>query len=188
MEVYTHLMCAMREVHSCNVHPRLDHFLQFLHRPAGRSCMDKLTSESNIGFVIGQDMRCISNSIWKCLTNGADDASVARDSGFGVDVEQTHVLDESVGHGSVELLGLHNGRAGFLCLHHGWICVCGEMSCEDREKNKLATSHIQQEFTPSCSCFYPLHVELVFIIYIKQRKSVERHSDSLRRINMPSED
>lgn len=30
-------MCAMREVHSCNVHPSLDHFLGHLHRPGGRS-------------------------------------------------------------------------------------------------------------------------------------------------------
>ena len=37
---FAHLVCAMREVHSCNVHPRLDHFLGSLHSTGGRSCIE----------------------------------------------------------------------------------------------------------------------------------------------------
>lgn len=48
------------------------------------------------------------------LTNCADDASVARHSRFRVDVQQTHVLDESIGHGSVHLLGVDDGRTHIL--------------------------------------------------------------------------
>lgn len=33
---FTHLMCTMRKVHPCNVHPSLDHFLGHLHRSRGR--------------------------------------------------------------------------------------------------------------------------------------------------------
>lgn len=53
-------------------------------------------------------------------TNGADDASVACGGGFGVDVKQAHVFQESVSHGSVKLLLLNEGRAHvWLCLRHG---------------------------------------------------------------------
>lgn len=34
----THLMCAMGEVQTSNVHSRLDHLLQYLHRTGGGSC------------------------------------------------------------------------------------------------------------------------------------------------------
>lgn len=44
-------------------------------------------------------------------TDGADDAGVACGGGFRVDVQQAHVFQESVGHGSVELLMLNEGRA-----------------------------------------------------------------------------
>ena len=45
------------------------------------------------------------------LTDGADDASVASGGGLRVDVQQAHVLQEGVGHGSAELLRLDEGGA-----------------------------------------------------------------------------
>ncbi len=48
------------------------------------------------------------------LTDGADDSSVAGNGGLWVDVQQTQVLQEGVGHGSVELLRLDEGRAHIL--------------------------------------------------------------------------
>lgn len=64
-------------------------------------------------------------ALGKCLTDCADDASVARHGGFRVDVQQTHVLNEGVRHGSMELLGVDDGRACILCLQHDWIGVSG---------------------------------------------------------------
>lgn len=49
-----------------------------------------------------------------CLTNCADDARVARHSRFRVNVQQAHVLNESLGHGSMQLLGMDDGRAHIL--------------------------------------------------------------------------
>lgn len=46
-----------------------------------------------------------------CLTDCADDASVARHSRFRVNVQQAHVLNEGVRHGSMHLLGVDDGRA-----------------------------------------------------------------------------
>lgn len=48
------------------------------------------------------------------LTDCADDAGVARHSGFRVDVQQAHVLNESVCHGSMKLLGVDDGGAHIL--------------------------------------------------------------------------
>lgn len=48
------------------------------------------------------------------LTNCADDAGVARHSRLGVDVQQAHVLDEGVRHGSMKLLGVDDGRSHIL--------------------------------------------------------------------------
>lgn len=48
------------------------------------------------------------------LTDRADDASVARHSRFGVNVQQAHVLDERVSHGSRHLLHVDDGRTCFL--------------------------------------------------------------------------
>lgn len=50
------------------------------------------------------------------LTDCADDASVARHSRFRVDVQQAHVLDESVRHRSVHLLRVDDGGTHILCL------------------------------------------------------------------------
>lgn len=54
-------------------------------------------------------------------TDGADDAGVAGGGGLRVDVQQAHVLQEGVGHGSVQLLRLDEGRAQVLSLgvRHG---------------------------------------------------------------------
>ncbi len=49
--------------------------------------------------------------LFTSLTDCADDAGVARHSGFGVDVQQAQVLDEGVRHGSMQLLGVDDGRA-----------------------------------------------------------------------------
>lgn len=56
-------------------------------------------------------------------TDCADDAGVARHGGLGVDVQQTHVLDQSVRHGSLHLLGVQDGRAAIFWLRHDWIRV-----------------------------------------------------------------
>lgn len=53
------------------------------------------------------------------LTDGADDPGVAGDGGLRVDVQQTHVLQEGVGHGSVELLRLDEGRSHILSFSVG---------------------------------------------------------------------
>lgn len=44
-------------------------------------------------------------------TNGTDDPRVACSGGFRVNVKQAHMFQEAVGHGSIELLGLDEGRA-----------------------------------------------------------------------------
>lgn len=49
-------------------------------------------------------------------TNGADDASVASSGGLRVDVQEAHVLQEGVGHCSIQLLCLDEGRAQVLSL------------------------------------------------------------------------
>lgn len=36
---WTHFVCAVREVHSCNVHPSFDHFLGLLHGSGNGSCV-----------------------------------------------------------------------------------------------------------------------------------------------------
>ena len=43
-----------------------------------------------------------------CLTNGADDASVTGHSWWRVDVQQSQMLKESVCHGSMHLLVVHD--------------------------------------------------------------------------------
>lgn len=48
------------------------------------------------------------------LTDCADDASVTRHGRFRVDVQQAHVLNESVCHGSMQLLGVDDGRPHIL--------------------------------------------------------------------------
>lgn len=49
------------------------------------------------------------DSLEKCLTDCADDASVARHGRVRVDVKKTHVLNKVVGHGSMQLLAVHDG-------------------------------------------------------------------------------
>lgn len=114
-------MCAVREVHSCNVHPSLDHFLGHLHRSRGRSYITKpkvqqlyvtFLKSFNLSYIKifgGFTIKAIKHVIEKCLTNCADDASVARHGGFRVDVQQTHVFNEGVCHGSMQLLGMDDG-------------------------------------------------------------------------------
>lgn len=47
-------------------------------------------------------------------TDCADDAGVARHSRFRVNVQQAHVLNEGIRHGSMQLLGVDDGRARVL--------------------------------------------------------------------------
>lgn len=49
-----------------------------------------------------------------CLTNCADDASVARHGRFRIDVQEAHVLNKGIRHGSVQLLGVDDGGAHIL--------------------------------------------------------------------------
>lgn len=70
-----------------------------------------------------------------CLTNCADDASVARHGRFRVDVKQAHVLNEGISHGSMQLLGVDDGRTRVLWLRHDWICV-GRKDPVETERGK----------------------------------------------------
>lgn len=57
---------------------------------------------------------------WDLLTDGADDAGVARHRGLRVNVQEAHVLQVSISHGSMQLLGLNEGRTHILRLRHDW--------------------------------------------------------------------
>lgn len=78
-------------------------------------------------------MMCIKGSSMS-LTDCADDASVARHSRLRVDVQQTHVLNECVCHGSMELLGVDDGGGHILCLRHDWVCVCRKRPVKTEKK------------------------------------------------------
>lgn len=131
-------MCAVREVHSCNVHPSLDHFLGLLHRSGNRSCVRTVCQ------------LCYPRSqMWKWQlaskpTNCADDASVARHSRLWVNVQETHVLNEGVRHGSVELLGLNH----VLWLRHGCDCVCRKCTVKTTKHYSFINGNVLRVVKP----------------------------------------
>lgn len=73
------------------------------------------------------EVRCASR-----LTDCADDASVAWHRGLRINVQQTHVLNESVRHSSMELLGVDH----VLRLWHGCDCVCRK--CPEKTTNQYS--------------------------------------------------
>ena len=70
------------------------------------------------------------------LTDCADDASVARHGRLRVDVQQAHVLNQSVCHGSMQLLGVNDRRTHILCLRHGCIRVRGKCPVETAKETR----------------------------------------------------
>lgn len=90
-------------------------------------------------------------------TDGADDAGVACGGGFGVNVQEAHVFEEGVGHGSVELLMLNEGRAqvGLWQSHGAWWYNSGPAE-ETGEVNTEGTNwtsssaRIQNDSTTAC--------------------------------------
>lgn len=144
----THFMCSMREIHSCNVHPGLDHLLGHGHRPRGRPCTIKFLqakskSKTSSG-VTRTDFHGPGVCVRVFLTDCADDASVAGHSGLRVDVQQAHVLDEGVGHGGVQLLGVDDG--GLLRLRHDW-CL-RDYDCRKRSGEVIDFLWITMTFSP----------------------------------------
>ncbi len=78
------------------------------------------------------------------LTDCADNASVARHGRFRVDVQQAHVLDKGVRHGSMKLLGVDDGRTHILWLRHDWICVRRKGPVETERETRVTTDQTTQ--------------------------------------------